>query len=124
MQILGSGGIFGPGMVIGGILGALIWRVSHHLLPGLPNTPAPFVIVGMMALFGGIAHAPLAVMLMVAEMTGNLSMLAPAMILRSSQLPLHKISFHCGPRRNLRAPSRPTVDHDAFRSMLTESLTF
>jgi CIC family chloride channel protein len=34
----------------------------------------------MMALFGGIAHAPLAVMLMVAEMTGNLSMLAPAMI--------------------------------------------
>jgi CIC family chloride channel protein len=38
------------------------------------------VIVGMMALFGGIAHAPLAVMLMVAEMTGNLSMLAPAMI--------------------------------------------
>jgi CIC family chloride channel protein len=34
----------------------------------------------MMALFGGIAHAPLAEMLMVAEMTGNLSMLAPAMI--------------------------------------------
>lgn len=33
-----------------------------------------------MALFGGIAHAPLAVMLMVAEMTGSLSMLAPAMI--------------------------------------------
>jgi len=38
------------------------------------------VIVGMMSLFGGIAHAPLAVMLMVAEMTGNLSMLAPAMV--------------------------------------------
>jgi CIC family chloride channel protein len=34
----------------------------------------------MMALFGGNAHAPLAVMLMVAEMTGNLSLLAPAMI--------------------------------------------
>jgi CIC family chloride channel protein len=38
------------------------------------------VIIGMMALFGGIAHAPLAVMLMVAEMTGTLSLLAPAMI--------------------------------------------
>jgi CIC family chloride channel protein len=50
------------------------------VLPGVPATPAPFVIVGMMALFGGIAHAPLAVMLMVAEMTGNLSLLAPAMI--------------------------------------------
>jgi CBS domain-containing protein len=38
------------------------------------------VIVAMMALFGSVAHAPLAVMLMVAEMTGNLSMLAPAMV--------------------------------------------
>jgi CIC family chloride channel protein len=76
----GSGGIFGPGMVIGGMLGACVWRISYHVLPGVPDNPAPFVIVGMMALFGGIAHAPLAVMLMVAEMTGNLSMLAPAMI--------------------------------------------
>ncbi len=76
----GSGGIFGPGMVIGGMLGALVWRLAYHVLPGVPDTPGPFVIVGMMALFGGIAHAPLAVMLMVAEMTGNLSMLAPAMI--------------------------------------------
>ena len=76
----GSGGIFGPGMVIGGMMGALVWRVCYHVIPGVPDSPAPFVIVGMMALFGGIAHAPLAVMLMVAEMTGNLSMLAPAMI--------------------------------------------
>jgi CIC family chloride channel protein len=76
----GSGGIFGPGMVIGASVGATVWRLSYHVLPGVPATPAPFVIVGMMALFGGIAHAPLAVMLMVAEMTGNLSMLAPAMI--------------------------------------------
>jgi chloride channel protein, CIC family len=76
----GSGGIFGPGMVIGGMLGATFWRLGHGVLPDLPQSPAPFVIVGMMALFGGIAHAPLAVMLMVAEMTGNLSMLAPAMI--------------------------------------------
>jgi CIC family chloride channel protein len=76
----GSGGIFGPGMVIGAMVGAVIWRLSYHLFPGVPTSPAPFVIVGMMALFGGIAHAPLAVMLMVAEMTGNLSMLAPAMI--------------------------------------------
>jgi chloride channel protein, CIC family len=76
----GSGGIFGPGMVIGGMVGALVWRLCYHVLPGVPSTPAPFVIVGMMALFGGVAHAPLAVMLMVAEMTGNLSLLAPAMI--------------------------------------------
>ncbi|MGH2550186.1 MAG: chloride channel protein, partial [Thermomicrobiales bacterium] len=76
----GSGGIFGPGMVIGGMLGAAFWRLGQDILPQMPHGPAPFVIIGMMALFGGIAHAPLAVMLMVAEMTGNLSLLAPAMI--------------------------------------------
>ena len=76
----GSGGIFGPGMVIGGLFGASFWRLTYDLLPGMPVDPAPFVIIGMMSLFGGIAHAPLAVMLMVAEMTGNLSLLAPAML--------------------------------------------
>jgi CIC family chloride channel protein len=76
----GSGGIFGPGMVIGGLLGAGIWRLLEPVAPAIPLEPAPFVIVAMMALFGSIAHAPLAVMLMVAEMTGNLSMLAPAMV--------------------------------------------
>ena len=77
----GSGGIFGPGMMVGGMLGAALWRVGQAWgLPGLPVEPAPFVIIGMMSLFGGIAHAPLAVMLMVAEMTGTLSLLAPAMI--------------------------------------------
>jgi CIC family chloride channel protein len=76
----GSGGIFGPGMVIGGMLGASFWRLAHGVLPQMPTDPAPIVIIGMMALFGSIAHAPLAVMLMVAEMTGNLSLLAPAML--------------------------------------------
>ncbi len=76
----GSGGIFGPGIVIGGLLGAGIWRLLEPIAPAMPADPSPFVIVAMMALFGSVAHAPLAVMLMVAEMTSNLAMLAPAMI--------------------------------------------
>lgn len=75
----GSGGIFGPGMFIGGMLGAAVWRLAHGL-PLMPVEPAPFIIIGMMATFGSIAHAPLAMMLMVAEMTGNLALLAPAMV--------------------------------------------
>src|SRR5438105_1810830 len=51
----GSGGIFGPGMVIGAMVGASVWRLCYHVLPGVPDTPGPFVIVGMMALFGRIA---------------------------------------------------------------------
>jgi chloride channel protein, CIC family len=76
----GSGGIFGPGMVIGAILGAGIWRLLEPVAPGVPSDPSPFVIVAMMALFGSTARAPLAVMLMVAEMTDSLAMLAPAML--------------------------------------------
>jgi chloride channel protein, CIC family len=75
----GSGGIFGPGMVIGGFTGAAIWRLLHNA-PAMPHQAAPFVVVGMIACFGSIAHAPLAVMLMVVEMTGSLNVLAPAMI--------------------------------------------
>ena len=76
----GSGGVFGPGMVIGGLLGAGIWRLLEPVAPGVPVDPSPFVIVAMMALFGSVARAPLAVMLMVAEMTDSLAMLAPAML--------------------------------------------
>ncbi len=74
-----AGGIFAPGMVAGGMLGALFWRLFHDL-PGFPAEPGPLVIIGMIAVFGSIAHAPLAMMLMVGEMTGNLSLLAPAMV--------------------------------------------
>jgi H+/Cl- antiporter ClcA len=76
----GSGGIFGPGMVIGAFVGASVWRLFEPIVPSMGHSPAPYVIVGMMCCFGSIARAPLAVMLMVAEMTGSLSILAPAMI--------------------------------------------
>src|SRR5437763_14237228 len=76
----GSGGIFGPGMVIGGFVGLGLWRLLHDLAPGMPAGPAPFMVVGMIACFGSVAHAPLGLMLMVAEMTGSLALLPPAMI--------------------------------------------
>ncbi len=76
----GSGGIFGPGMVIGAFTGAAVWRLLEPIAPAVPHGPAPFVVIGMMACFGSIARAPLAIMLMVAEMTGSLQSLAPAML--------------------------------------------
>ena len=77
----GSGGIFGPGIVIGAFSGAAVWRLAELAgAPGIPDGPAVFVVVAMMACFGGIAHAPLAVMIMVAEMTGSFSVVPGAMI--------------------------------------------
>src|SRR5246127_5108807 len=59
----GSGGIFGPGIVIGAFVGAAIWRLGELFhLPGIPDGPGIFVVVGMMACFGSVSHAPLAVL--------------------------------------------------------------
>lgn len=77
----GSGGIFGPGIVIGAFVGAAVWRLAEFFnLPGFPGDPAIFVVVGMMACFGSVSHAPLAIMIMVAEMTGSFAVVPGAII--------------------------------------------
>jgi len=76
----GSGGVFGPGLVIGAFTGLAVWRLLLPVGAGVGPDPAPFVVVGMMALFGAIARAPVATMLLVAQMTGNISLLGPAMV--------------------------------------------
>jgi chloride channel protein, CIC family len=77
----GSGGLFGPGIVIGAFVGAAIWRLGElSNLPGVPGGPGIFVVVGMMACFGSVARAPLAIMIMVAEMTGSFSVVPGAII--------------------------------------------
>lgn len=77
----GSGGVFAPGLMIGGSVGGAFGALLHLALPGIvPAESVPaFVIIGMVALFGAISHAPIAMMIMVAEMTGNFSLLVPAM---------------------------------------------
>ena len=76
----GSGGVFAPALGIGGFVGATLWVVMSSLLPGFIPQAGPLVIVGMMALFAGVGRVPIAVILMVSEMTGNLSLIAPSMV--------------------------------------------
>ncbi|MGD0994642.1 MAG: chloride channel protein [Candidatus Bathyarchaeia archaeon] len=76
----GSGGVFAPALVIGGLLGASLWIFLNGLLPNFGPVIAAFVIVGMMAFFGGVGKVPIAVILMVSEMTGGLTLLVPSMI--------------------------------------------
>lgn len=76
----GSGGVFAPSLVIGGFLGTLMWVVIHEIFPGLFIQLAPMVIIGMMAFFAGVGRVPIAVILMVSEMTGSISAIIPAMV--------------------------------------------
>jgi len=76
----GSGGVFAPSLVIGGFLGMLVYVSLNPLVPGLVPDPAALAVIGMMALFAGVGRAPIAVILMVSEMTGTLQLLVPSMV--------------------------------------------
>jgi CIC family chloride channel protein len=76
----GSGGEFGPSLVIGGLAGGGFGLLFHHVAPGLVPQPGAFALVGMGALFGGIAHVPVSSLIMVCEMAGSYDLLVPLML--------------------------------------------
>jgi CIC family chloride channel protein len=75
----GSGGVFGPSMVIGGCGGGALGIVFHKLWPGLVPHPASFVIVGMAGFFAAAAKTPFSTLVIVSEMTGGYNLLLPAL---------------------------------------------
>jgi CIC family chloride channel protein len=75
----GSGGVFGPSMVIGGCAGGALGIVFHNLDPGLVPHPGAFVIVGMAGFFAAAAKVPFSTLVMVGELTGNYNLLLPTL---------------------------------------------
>ena len=76
----GSGGVFAPSMVIGGLLGAAFGIAGQQLLPGIVTQPAAFALVGMAGFFAGAAKTPVSSLIMVSEMTTGYGLLAPLML--------------------------------------------
>ena len=75
-----AGGIFGPSLFLGAMLGGAIGTVAHSLLPGYTATPGAYALVGMGALFAGIVRAPMTSVLMIFEMTRDYAVIVPLMI--------------------------------------------
>jgi CIC family chloride channel protein len=76
----GSGGVFGPSMVIGGALGAVVGLLFQAWLPGvIENRIDVFVILGMAGFFAAAANTPVSTLIMVSEMTASYELLLPAM---------------------------------------------
>ncbi|MBO5368794.1 chloride channel protein, partial [Methanocorpusculum sp.] len=77
-----SGGVFAPGLAVGGFLGGALGSGLHLLFPELVGASAipVFVVIGMIAVFGSVSHAPVAVLLMVLEMTGSFDLAIPAVL--------------------------------------------
>lgn len=76
----GSGGVFGPSLFIGGMLGGFVGTLAQFYFPEYEFTVPPFILVGMGSFFAGIARAPIAGMIMVCDMIGSYRLLPQLMI--------------------------------------------
>ena len=75
-----AGGIFGPSLFIGAMLGGALGSVAHHLWPAYTAAPGAYALVGMGTLFAGIVRAPMTSVLMIFETTHDYAVIVPLMI--------------------------------------------
>src|SRR6476620_5665065 len=76
----GSAGVFGPSMVIGGLLGAFVGTVFHMLGLFTWVDVTSVIIVSMVSFFGATAKTPISSIIMGSELTGGYALLAPMML--------------------------------------------
>ncbi len=73
----GSGGVFGPSLLLGALVGALYGVLAENFtqvhLPSL-------VVVGMTSFLAGVVNAPLSNIILVSEITGGYELLVPSMV--------------------------------------------
>ncbi|OCC15075.1 Chloride channel protein [Dissulfuribacter thermophilus] len=79
----GSGGVFGPSVVIGGCVGGAVGMAFHNILPGIVTESAPFVIVGMAGFLAGSSNVPITAIIVVSEITSSYHLLLPSMLVCS-----------------------------------------
>ena len=75
-----AGGIFGPSLFMGAMLGGAIGGVAHHFFPGYVATPGAYALVGMGTAFAGIVRAPMTSVVMIFETTRDYAVIVPLMI--------------------------------------------
>ena len=75
----GSGGIFAPALFIGAMAGGAFGKAVNQIFPDITAAPGAYALVGMAALFGAAAHAPITGILILFEMTDNYRIILPLM---------------------------------------------
>ena len=78
----GNGGVFGPSLVMGGLIGfAFAYGMNQvgFIQLNVPN----FVMAGMAGALAGIMHAPLTGLFLIAEITGGYTLIVPLMLVAS-----------------------------------------
>ncbi len=75
----GNGGMFGPSLVMGGLLG-FAFSYGINLTGLIELNIANFVVAGMAGALSGIMHAPLTAIFLIAEITGGYVLMVPLML--------------------------------------------
>ncbi len=75
-----AGGIFGPSLFLGAMLGGTVGSIAHHLFPNHAATPGAYALVGMGTVFAGIVRAPMTSVVMIFEITRDYAVIVPLMI--------------------------------------------
>ncbi len=80
----GSGGVFGPSVFIGAMLGGAFGFLGHQVAPGWVVNPNSFVLVGIGGFFAGVAKTPISAIIMACEMSASYTLLVPLMLVSST----------------------------------------
>ncbi len=76
----GSGGVFGPSVVIGGAMGGVVGQLFHQWIPSIVSQPGAFVVVGMAGFFTAVSNTPISTIIFVSEMTNSYHLLLPSLL--------------------------------------------
>ena len=79
----GSGGVFGPAIVIGGAVGGAVGRMFHVIMPDIVTQPGAFVVVGMAGFFAAVSNTPISTIIFVSEMTHSYDLFLPSLLVCS-----------------------------------------
>jgi len=75
-----AGGVFGPSLFIGAMLGGAVGHAAHFLLPDLTANAGAYALVGMGAAFAGIIRTPMTSVIMIFELTRDYTIIVPLML--------------------------------------------
>lgn len=79
----GSGGVFGPSVVIGGAMGGVVGKTFHNIMPGIVTNPESYMVVGMAGFFTAVSNTPISTIIFVSEMTDSYQLLLPSLFVCS-----------------------------------------
>ncbi len=75
----GAGGMFGPSLYIGVMIGGGFGGIVNHFYPALTAPTGAYALVGMGAFLASVTHAPLTAIFLLFEMTRDYRIILPIM---------------------------------------------